>query len=92
MSRSLYLVCYDIANPKRLYCIHKQVQAFAVGGQKSFYECWMTPAELASLRRQLEAEMDVVEDRIHFFQLDPRMTPLFYGRAERQSMQPFLIV
>ncbi len=92
MSRNLYLVCYDVANPKRLYRIHKRVQAFAIGGQKSFYECWMTPAELASLRQNLQDEMDATEDRIHFFQLDPRMTPLFYGRALRQSTQPFLIL
>ena len=92
MARTLYLVCYDIADPKRLYRIHKQVQAFAVGGQKSFYECWMTPAEMLRLQNALQREMDVVADRIHFFQLDPRMTPLFFGRAVRQSTAPFLIL
>jgi CRISPR-associated protein Cas2 len=92
MSRTLYLVCYDVASPRRLRRIHRCVKAYAIGGQKSFYECWLTAAELAQLRIDLTAEMDVADDRVHLFQLDPRMTPVFLGRATRQSSAPFLIV
>lgn len=92
MNRCLYLICYDIADPGRLRRVHRCVKAYAIGGQKSFYECWLTPAELRDLRMRLEHEIVPSEDRVHFFQLDPRMTPMFYGQARRQSMQPFLIV
>jgi CRISPR-associated protein Cas2 len=92
MSRTIYLVCYDVAHPVRLQRIHRLVQAYAVGGQKSFYECWLTQAELRSLQTTMEGIADLKEDRIHFFQLDPRMQPLLYGQAKRQSLQPFLIV
>ena len=92
MSRTLFLVCYDISAQSRLYRVHKQVQAYAVGGQKSFYECWLTPAELRALRDTLAKIVDLAEDQVHFFQLDPRMRPFFYGQAGRRSTQPFLIV
>ncbi|MDR1945808.1 MAG: CRISPR-associated endonuclease Cas2 [Desulfovibrio sp.] len=92
MSRSLFLVCYDISAPNRSYRVRKCVKAYAVGGQKSFYECWMTPAELRMLQSKLEQLADLEEDNIHFFQLDPRMHPMFYGQAKRQSTQPFMIV
>lgn len=92
MSRALFLVCYDISAQDRLHRAHKQVQAYAVGGQKSFYECWLTPAELRALRDALAEILDLSKDRVHFFQLDPRMRPFFYGQAKRQSTQPFLIV
>ncbi|MDR2503673.1 MAG: CRISPR-associated endonuclease Cas2 [Deltaproteobacteria bacterium] len=92
MSRALFLVCYDISAQDRLHRTHKQVQAYAVGGQKSFYECWLTPAELRALKDGLAEILDFAEDRVHFFQLDPRMLPSFYGQAARQSIQPFLIV
>jgi CRISPR-associated protein Cas2 len=92
MSRTLFLVCYDVSDQTRLQRVHKHILAYAVGGQKSFYECWLTPAELRSLQNVLLDIIDLAEDRVHFFQLDPRMEPLFYGRAQRQSLQPFLIV
>lgn len=90
--RTLYLVCYDIAEPKQLKKVHKATIAYAIGGQKSFYECWLTPTELESLFLKLTSEIDITTDRIHIFQLDPRMTPWFYGCAANQSITPFMIV
>lgn len=71
--RTLYLVCYDVSSPKRLYRVHRYLLGFKVGGQKSFFECWFTPAELREARYELAALIDPVEDRVHIFQLDPRM-------------------
>ncbi|MDR1686844.1 MAG: CRISPR-associated endonuclease Cas2 [Desulfovibrio sp.] len=92
MPRTLFLVCYDISGQNRLHRVHNCVKAYAVGGQKSFYECWMTPAEYRALQRKLEQLANLREDTVHFFQLDPRMHPLFYGQAKRRSTQPFMIV
>lgn len=91
-NRFLYLVCYDVSSAKRLYRVHQCIKAFSVGGQKSFYECWMTHAERRLLEKMLFSLIDESEDRVHFFQLDPRMQPFFLGTAKRQIFSPFLIV
>lgn len=90
--RKLFLVLYDVANPKRLNRVHKLVSAYAIGGQKSFFECWLRQAEMEELVRHLEAILDLQKDRVHFFQLDPRALRLLLGTARRQSIEPFLIL
>lgn len=91
-SRSLYLVAYDVACPRRLAKVHRFLLGWKVGGQKSFYECWLTPAELRELREGLAQLVDAGEDRVHVFQLDPRMSPRFFGVARAVSPQLFLVV
>lgn len=71
--RTLYLVCYDVSCPRRLYRVHRYLLGYRVGGQKSFFECWFTPAELRQAQHELAALIDAKEDRVHIFQLDPRM-------------------
>lgn len=90
--RQLFLVCYDISDPPTLRRVHRTVRAFAIGGQKSFYECWLTSAERRFLQARLLALMDEATDRVHFFQLDPRRKPLLFGVAKQSQYQPFLIV
>ncbi|WP_291847152.1 CRISPR-associated endonuclease Cas2, partial [Accumulibacter sp.] len=65
---------------------------FKVGGQKSFFECWLTPAELCAVRSTLADLLDPAEDRTHIFQLDPRMTRDLLGRATQPATDVFLIV
>ena len=91
MGRVLYLVCYDIASPSKLQKVHKQVKAFAIGGQKSFYECWLTKWELMDLKAWFESVIDPKCDRVHFFQLDPRCARVFTGQAKTQSHEPFVV-
>lgn len=91
-SRTLYLVCYDIASPKRLYRVHKFLLAYKVGGQKSFYECWLTPAELRGVTATLGELIDPDEDRVHIFQLDPRLRCEGLGLAQAPRTDVFLIL
>jgi CRISPR-associated protein Cas2 len=74
-------VCYDIAEPRRLYRVHKFLTGYKTGGQKSFFECWLTEGELAQVRRGLLERMNVAEDRAHIFQLDPRLRVQCFGVA-----------
>lgn len=91
-ARTLFLVCYDISSPKRLYQVHKYLLGYKVGGQKSFYECWLTPTELRELRQTLEKLIDPAEDRAHIFQLDPRMKCDGLGLATQPVTDVFMIV
>ncbi|MDP2824005.1 MAG: CRISPR-associated endonuclease Cas2 [Sulfuritalea sp.] len=92
--RTLYLVCYDVSCPKRLYRVHRYLLGFKVGGQKSFFECWFTPAELREARRELAALIDANEDRVHIFQLDPRMKMEGLGIAvpPAPTSAPFMVL
>ena len=91
-TRTLFLICYDVSCPQRLYRVHKYLLGFKVGGQKSFFECWLTPAELREVRNTLANLLDLDEDRAHIFQLDPRMKCDLLGLATRPVTDVFLIV
>ena len=91
--RTLYLVCYDICDTRRLHRVHRYLQGYKVGGQKSFFECWLTPPELKEVERNLAEMMDDTEDRVHIFQLDPRMSVECFGIASSQPLDaPFMIL
>lgn len=91
-NRLRYLVAYDIADSKRLRKVHKKVEAYAIGGQKSFYECWLTKAEFVEFKSALAQIIECSEDRVMIFQLDRDVEPMLFGVATLQSTQPFLIV
>ena len=61
--RSRYLIAYDIADSHRLYQMHKHVEAYAIGGQKSFYECWLTEHEMIAFQQDVNALIDASDDR-----------------------------
>lgn len=91
--RTLYLVCYDICSPRRLQKVHHFLQGYKVGGQKSFFECWLTPPELCEVQSTLNTLMDVAEDRVHIFQLDPRMVAQCHGQANSLKINaPFMVL
>jgi len=81
-ARSLYLVAYDIADRRRLGRVHRFMLGYKVGGQKSFYECWLTDGERATVVSGLLDLIDPADDRVHLFQLDPRMAPRCFGVAK----------
>ena len=82
MSRTLYLVAYDISNPKRLARACRYFKSWRVAGQKSVPEIWVTPAELQAIRADLDQLIDPSSDRIQLLALDPRMTPCCLGQAD----------
>lgn len=92
-NRSLYLVCYDISDPCRLHKVHHFLKGYKVGGQKSFFECWLTLTELRNVKTSLQELIDLFDDRIHIFQLDPRMESECLGTARSLPINtPFFIV
>ncbi len=91
MARGLHLLCYDIADPRRLRRVFKAARAWRVAGQKSVFECWLTPAERQRLLAALEQVMDPKVDRIHCFALDPRAHVRCFGRAQSFTGPPFLV-
>jgi CRISPR-associated protein Cas2 len=92
MARTLYLVAYDIACHRRWYRVHKYLLGYKVAGQKSFFECWVTAAELRDVMREVSGLIDGAEDRAHIFQLDERMAVRCYGVAETFRRDFFVVM
>ena len=91
VARTIYLVAYDVCDPRRLARVHRFMVGWKVGGQKSFYECWLTPAERETVLSGLKALIVPEQDRVHLFQLDPRMAPKCFGVATAFSQSFFSI-
>lgn len=92
MARTLYLICYDIANPRRLRQICRFLQGYRVEGQRSVFECWLTRSDLLNVRQKLQQLMTPAEDRIHILQLDPRQPVQCFGQAKHFTGSAFYVV
>jgi len=79
--RQLFIAAYDISDSKRLRKVLKVVRAYASGGQKSVYECFLTMNEKSSLLAEVCAVMDVSEDRFFLLKLDTRCRVITLGKA-----------
>ena len=82
MARTLYLVAYDVCNPRRLARVTRYFHSYRVAGQKSVPEIWITPAERATIEADMARLLQTEEDRLQLIALDPRMAPRCMGQAE----------
>jgi CRISPR-associated protein Cas2 len=79
--RTTFLVCYDIANDKRLRRVFKICKNFGNHLQFSVFECDLNPTERIQLERQLGEVMKLDEDQALFVSLGPTE-----GRGDRVIM------
>ena len=63
--RQHYLFAYDITCPRRQACVRRLLQSYAVGMQKSLFECWLTADELTKLTVELIELLDT-SDIVHY--------------------------
>ena len=91
-TRHKYLIAYDIADQKRLHQAHKKVEAFAIGGQKSFYECWLTEHEMSKFKSEVNNLIEPFDDRVFIFRIPDNVEPMLFGKAELHSISPFMLV
>ncbi len=85
MERKLYLVAYDVSAPQRLRLALEIVRDYAVGGQKSAFECYLSELEQNELQRRLGDALDTDEDRYFILGLDPRARTRTLGRGRPPS-------
>lgn len=81
-TRHLFLVGYDISENPRRRRVLRDVQCHALGGQKSFYECWLSVGELQTLLAQMRARINNDTDRVVFVRLDARSQSVQLGQAD----------
>jgi CRISPR-associated protein Cas2 len=88
-NRDLYIAAYDISCQRRLRAALKVVKGHATGGQKSVYECFLTPAERRDLLDDLRLVIKPIEDRVLLIRLDPRSRVHTLGIGEAPQDLPF---
>lgn len=76
--RTTYLVCYDIANDKRLRRVFKACKSFGDHLQFSVFECDLNPRERTELEEALGKLIKHDEDQVIFVTLGPAE-----GRGDR---------
>ena len=81
MPRSLYLVSYDVHDPRRLARVGRYFRSYRAAGQKSVPEIWVTSAELQTICADVERLLDTSQDRLQLIALDPRMQRRCLGAA-----------
>jgi len=64
--RTTYLVCYDIANDKRLRKVFKTCRNYGDHLQFSVFECDLSDAELVQLEQELGQIINRAEDQVLF--------------------------
>ena len=82
MQRSLYLAAYDIEEPRRLSAALAVVKRYATGGQKSAYECFLTPEERHRLIAEVQQVLDLELDRFLLASISPVTEIRVLGRAQ----------
>ena len=76
--RNSYLVCYDIADPKRLRMVFQFLRGFGDHLQYSVFECQLTARDLVACRAGLSDIIHHIEDQVLFVNLGPTA-----GRGDR---------
>ncbi len=88
-TRHLYVAAYDISAPRRLRAAHQVLKAYATGGQKSVFECFLTEAERATLLAEISEVIERGEDSFLLVRLDPRSRVRTLGIAVPPEDTPF---
>lgn len=76
--RNSYLVCYDIADEKRLRRVFQAMKGFGEHVQFSVFECQFTPSDLVRCREALREIINQARDQVLFVDLGPAE-----GRGDR---------
>jgi CRISPR-associated protein Cas2 len=80
--RSVYLVCYDISDRKRLRQVFKAMRGFGDHLQYSVFRCDLSPRERAELISTVDALIDHRADQVLLVDLGPpdgRATDCFFA-------------
>lgn len=80
MSRSRWLIVYDISNDKRLRRVHRYLRRIATPLQKSVFEAMLDAEEARTLQEALTHRIDSDQDSLEFFRLTAGVRQISLGR------------
>ena len=69
--RHRFLVCYDVADPRRLARTYRKMNGFGEPAQYSVFICDLSPKERALLETALTEILNLKEDRVLIVDMGP---------------------
>jgi len=69
--RRLYIVTYDISNPKRLRRVFRTLKGYGEHLQLSVFRCDLTASQRIKLEAKLGGTIEPAEDQVMFVDLGP---------------------
>lgn len=73
--RSFTLICFDVADDRRLRHIANALENHGQRVQRSVFECRLDQQELFELKRRLGELLDPMEDHVRYYALCPKDLP-----------------
>lgn len=89
--RQHYLFAYDITCPHRQARVRRLLQSYAVGVQKSLFECWLTADELMQLSSGLRELLDS-SDTLHYLALSQSDNEWLFSTTKPLRYDIFMVV
>jgi CRISPR-associated protein Cas2 len=75
-----YVVCYDIADPRRLVRVHRHLRDEGLALQYSVFNVCLTERQLRNLLAELDGLIESSEDDVRVYPLPSRGERRFLGR------------
>ena len=92
MGRKLYLAAYDVSQASRRASLLHLVREYAVGGQKSVHEVYLTDSEREDLIRIVATVIDYATDKFLLLRLDGRLPIRTLGVASAPRDANYFLV
>lgn len=89
---SSYLVCYDIADPKRLVRIYRYMRGCGIHMQYSVFFCRLSYPQLEQLKKDLKGYIKEDEDDVRIYPLPESSLIKVIGLGSRvpEGVEPYL--
>ena len=81
--RATYLVCYDIADERRLARVYSEIKSWGLHLQLSVFLCRLTWPELVELKAALTELINEAEDDVRIYPLPSGGEVVVLGRGDR---------
>jgi len=92
MERNDYIAAYDIASPNRLRRALKVLLEYAIGRQKSVFECCLTDKDWFELQARMRDIIDPEVDRFMILRMSPYRRPRALGIAPEYRHRDFYLI
>ena len=76
-----FTVAYDIPDDGRRVKVANTLRSFGERVQLSVFECWLSPAQLAQLKKLLRKKLELSQDSVRIYPIGGTVEVLGMGRV-----------